>query len=144
MDGYLLKLDYLPTTFKKGPCERKQSWFANLIILCVVWVIKVGERSLGRTEGSLYGRRLRRWHSASGKCTPKPKPGFIVPKSCCRHKPPCQYTRRHICALITKTIKIRRTRLAGRCWRNKDELINDMLLGVPSHRRTKAGRAART
>ena len=28
---------------------------------------------------------------------------------------------------ITKTIQIRRTRHAGHCWRNKDELIVDVL-----------------
>ena len=29
---------------------------------------------------------------------------------------------------ITKTIKVRRTRLAIHCWRTKDELISDILL----------------
>ena len=45
---------------------------------------------------------------------------------------------------ITKTIKVRRTRHAGHCWRSKDELISDVLLWTPSHGRTKAGRPART
>ena len=45
---------------------------------------------------------------------------------------------------ITKTIKIRRTRHAGYCWRSKDELISDVLLCTPSHGRAKAGRPART
>ena len=45
---------------------------------------------------------------------------------------------------ITKTIKVRRTRHAGHCWRSKDELINDILLWTPSHGRAKAGRQART
>ena len=45
---------------------------------------------------------------------------------------------------ITKTIKVRRTRHAGHCWRNKDELISDILRWTPSHRRAKAGRLART
>ena len=40
---------------------------------------------------------------------------------------------------ITKTIKIRRTRHAGYCWKSRDELISDVLLC-----RTKAGRPART
>ena len=44
---------------------------------------------------------------------------------------------------ITKTIKVRRTRHAGRCWRSRDELINDVLLKTPSHGRAKAGRPAR-
>ena len=45
---------------------------------------------------------------------------------------------------ITKTIKIRRTKHAGHCWRNRDELISDVLLWIPSHGRAKAGRPART
>ena len=45
---------------------------------------------------------------------------------------------------ITKTIKIRRTRHVGQWWRSKDELISDVLLWTPSHRRAKAGRPART
>ena len=34
---------------------------------------------------------------------------------------------------ITKTIKIRRTRHEGHCWRSRDELISDELLWTPSH-----------
>ena len=45
---------------------------------------------------------------------------------------------------ITKTIKIRRTRHAGHCWRSKDELISDVLLWTPSHGLEKAGRPVRT
>ena len=45
---------------------------------------------------------------------------------------------------ITKTIKIRRTRHVGLCWRCRDELIRDVLLWTPSHGRAKAGRPART
>ena len=45
---------------------------------------------------------------------------------------------------IMKTIKIRRTRHAGHCWRSRDELISDVLLWTPSHGRAKAGRPART
>ena len=47
-------------------------------------------------------------------------------------------------APITKTIQVRRTRHAGHCWRNRDELISDKLLRTPSHGRAKAGRPART
>ena len=36
---------------------------------------------------------------------------------------------------ITKTIQIRRTRHAGHCWRNRDELISDVLLWTPLHGR---------
>ena len=46
--------------------------------------------------------------------------------------------------LITKTIKVWRTRHVGHCWRSRDELINDVLLWTPSHGRAKAGRPAWT
>ena len=46
--------------------------------------------------------------------------------------------------LPASTIKIWRTRHAGYCWRNKDELISDVFLWTPSHGRAKAGRPART
>ena len=45
---------------------------------------------------------------------------------------------------ISKTIQVRRTRLAGHCWRSKDELISDIILWSPLHGRAKAGRPART
>ena len=44
---------------------------------------------------------------------------------------------------ITKTIKVRRTRHAGHCWRSRDELVNDVLLCTPLYGRTKARRLAR-
>ena len=44
---------------------------------------------------------------------------------------------------ITKTIKIRRTRHAGHCWRSRDELISDVLQWIPSHGRAKAGHPVR-
>ena len=44
---------------------------------------------------------------------------------------------------ITKTIKVRRIRHAGHCWRNRDELISDVLLWTPSYGRAKAGRPGR-
>ena len=44
---------------------------------------------------------------------------------------------------ITKTIQVRRTRHAGHCWRNRDELISDGLLWTPTYGQAKAGRPAR-
>ena len=44
----------------------------------------------------------------------------------------------------TPTIKVRRTRHAGHCWRSKDELMSDLLRWTPSHGRAKVGRPART
>ena len=45
---------------------------------------------------------------------------------------------------ITKTIKVRRTRDAGHCWRSREELISDLLQWTSSYGRAKAGRPART
>ena len=59
-----------------------------------------------------------------------------------------QYPTRHqlYCHLppITKTIKARRIRHAGHCWRSKHELISDVLLWTPTYGRAKAGRPARS
>ena len=40
---------------------------------------------------------------------------------------------------ILKTIRDRRTRRAGHCWRSRDELISDVFLWTHSHGRAKAG-----
>ena len=45
---------------------------------------------------------------------------------------------------IMKTIKVRRTRHAGHCWRSMYELISGVLLWTPTYGRAKAGRPART
>ena len=39
---------------------------------------------------------------------------------------------------ISKTIKVRRTRHAGHCWRSKDELISDVLQWTPSYGQVKS------
>ena len=44
---------------------------------------------------------------------------------------------------ITKAVQNWRTRHVGHCWRSKDQLISDILLWSPSHRRAKAGRPAK-
>ena len=41
---------------------------------------------------------------------------------------------------INITIKARRTRRAGHCWRSKDEFISDVLLWTPAYGQEKAGR----
>ena len=45
---------------------------------------------------------------------------------------------------ITKTIKVRRIRLAERCWRSRNELISDVLPWTPAYGQAKAGWPART
>ena len=46
--------------------------------------------------------------------------------------------------LITKTIRVRRTRHAGHCWRCREELLSYVLLWTPTYGRAKAGRPAWT
>ena len=41
---------------------------------------------------------------------------------------------------IRITIQVRRTRHAGHCWRNRDELISNVLLWTPTYSLAKAGR----
>ena len=43
---------------------------------------------------------------------------------------------------ITKTIKVRRARHAGHCWRSRHELISDVLQWTPTYGRAKARRPA--
>ena len=43
---------------------------------------------------------------------------------------------------VTKTIQVRQTRHTGHCWRNRDELISDVLLCTPTYGRAKAARPA--
>ena len=43
-----------------------------------------------------------------------------------------------------KTVKVRRARHEGHCWRSRDELISDVLLWTPTYGWAKAGRPART
>ena len=45
---------------------------------------------------------------------------------------------------IMKAIQVRRTRRAGHCRRNRDELISDVLLWTPTYGQAKTGRPART
>ena len=45
---------------------------------------------------------------------------------------------------ITKTIKVRRTRYGGHCWRSRDDIISNVLRWTPSHGLAKAGWPART
>ena len=43
-----------------------------------------------------------------------------------------------------KTIRVKRTRQAGHCWRSGDKLISNILLWTPSHRQAKTGQPTRT
>ena len=56
-----------------------------------------------------------------------------------QHQPTEQQLYDHL-PPITKTIQVRRTRLAGQGMKIGDEFISDILLWTPSHLRAKAGR----
>ena len=43
-----------------------------------------------------------------------------------------------------KTIQVRQTRHTGHCWRNKDELISDVFLWIPTYGRTSVGPPTKT
>ena len=105
----------------------KRSFFQAAIVSillygCTTWTLS--KRMEKKLEGN-YTRMLR----------------AILNKSR-RHYPTKQQLYGHL-PLITKTIKVRRARHAGHCWRSRDEQ-SDVLLWTPSHSRAKAKRPART
>ena len=90
---------------------------------CTTWTLTKG------LEKKLYGNYTRMLQAILKKSWRQ----HPIKQQLYGHRPP-----------ITKIIKVRRTRHAGRCWRSRDELISDVLLWTPSHDRAKAGRPART
>ena len=94
-----------------------------LLYVCTTWTLT--KRMEKKFDGN-YTRMLRAILNKSWRQQPTKQQLY-------GHRPP-----------IRKTIKIRRTRHAGYCWRSRDELISDVLLWTPSHRRAKAGPPART
>ena len=95
----------------------------NTAMWCTTWMLtKHMEKKL---DGN-YTRILRAVLKKSWRQYPKKQQLY-------GHQPP-----------ITKTIQVRRTIHAGHCWRSRGELISDVLLRTPLHRRAKVGRPART
>ena len=45
---------------------------------------------------------------------------------------------------LSTTVIESRMRFAGHCYRSKDELVSELLLWVPRHRRTNVGRPKKT
>ena len=93
-----------------------------LLYACTTWTLT--KRMEKRLDGN-YTRMLRAILNKSWKQHPTKQQLYS-------HRPP-----------ITKTIKVRRSRHEGHCWRSRDELISDVLLWTPSYGRAKAGRPAR-
>ena len=76
----------------------------------------------------LHGRWLNGWRKSSRAILNKSRRQHQTKQQLYGHLPP-----------ITKTIRVRRNRHAGHCWRSRDELIRDVLLWTPSHVQAKAG-----
>ena len=108
--------------------EMKRSFFQTAVVSillygCTTWTLT--KRLEKKLDGN-YTRMLR----------------AILNKSWRQHP-----TRRQLyghLSPITKTIQVRLARLAGHCWRSKDELVSDVLLWTPTYGQAKAGRPART
>ena len=108
--------------------EIKRSFFQAAVVSillygCTIWTL------IKRTEKNLDGNFTRMLQAISNK-TWRQHP---TKQQLYGHLPP-----------ITKTIKVRRTRHAGHCWRSKGKLMSDILLWTPSHGLAKAGRLVRT
>ena len=124
----LAAIDRLSVIWKSDLTDKmKRSFFQAAVVSillygCTTWTLT--KRPAKKLDGN-YTKMLRATLNKSWKQHPTKQQLY-------GHLPP-----------ITKAIKIRRTRHAGHCWRCRDELINDVLLWIPSHGRAKAGRPAR-
>ena len=122
-------IDWLWVIWKSDLANKiKPSFFQAAVVSILLY---------GRTTWTLTKRKEKK---LDGNYTRKLR--AILNKSW-RQRPTNQQLYSHLLP-ITKTIKFRRTRHAGHCWRNNDELISDVLLWTPLHGRAKAGRPART
>ena len=106
----------------------KRSFFQAVVVSillygCTTWTLT--KRTEKKLDGN-YTRMLRAILNKSWRQQPTKQQLY-------GHQPP-----------ITETIKVRRTRHAGHCWKSRDVLISDVLLWTPSHSRAKVGRPART
>ena len=105
--------------------KRKRSFFqAASILLYGCTTLTLTKRMEKKLDGN-YTRMLR-----------------VILKKSWRQHPTKQQLYSHL-RPIRKTIKIRRTRHVGHCWRSSDEIINDVFLWTPSHGGEKVGRPAR-
>ena len=94
-----------------------------LLFECTTWTLT--KRLENKIDGSCT-RMLRAALNKSWKQHPTKKQLY-------GHLPP-----------IIQTIRERRTRHAGHCWRSSDELISDILLWAPTHEHTRLGRLTKT
>ena len=108
----------------KMKCSFFQAAVVSILLYgCTTWVLT--KRVEKKLDGN-YTRMLRALLNKSWRQHPTKQQLY-------GHLPP-----------IKKTIKARRTRHLGHCWRSGHELISYLFLWTPSHGRAKAGQAART
>ena len=126
---YEWKYIYITVIWKLDLTDKmKRSFFPTAVVLillygCTTWTLT--KRMEKKLDGN-YTRMLRAILNKSWR-------QHLTKHLLCGHLPP-----------ISKTIKVRRTRHAGYCWRSRDELISDALLWIPLYGRRKAGQPART
>ena len=105
-------LDSLSVIWKSDPTDKmKRSFFQAAVVSillygCITWTLT---KKLEKKLDSNYTRMLRAILNKSWR-------QHLTKQQLYGHLPP-----------ITKTIKVRRTRHAGHCWRSRDELISDVL-----------------
>ena len=105
-------------------CSFFQAAVVSILLYgCTTWTLT---KRMEKTLDGTYTRILRAILNKSWRQHPTKQQLY-------GHQPP-----------IMKTIKIRRTRHAGHCWRSRDELVSDVLPWTTSHGRAKAGRPVRT
>ena len=113
------------------PAWRWKSQATSVIATCYIYIYRYCYMD------ALHGRWLNGWRKSLMTTTQEcckqfwTSPGGNTPQS--SHQLP-----------IMKTIKVRRTRHVGHCWRCRDELISDVLPWIPSHGQARAERPART
>ena len=108
-------IDKLSIIWKSDLTDKmKRSFFkaavvSILLYVCTTWTLT---KRLEKIDGN-YTRMLRAILNKSWRQHPTRHQLY-------GHLPP-----------ITKTIKVRRTRHTGNCWKSRDELISDVLLWTP-------------
>ena len=120
IDTWLAKawtaIDKLSIIWKSDLTDKmKRSFFQATVVLillygCTTWTLT--KRLEKKLDGD-YTRMLQ----------------AILNQSCSQH--PTRHQLYGHLPPITKTIKVRRTRHAGHCWRSRDEFISDVLLRTP-------------
>ena len=109
-------IDRLSIIWKSNLTDKmKRSFFQATVVLILLygWTTWTLTKRLEKKLDGNYTRMLRAILNKSWRQHPTRHQLY-------GHLPP-----------ITKTIKVRRTRRAGHCWRSRDELISDVLLWTP-------------